>query len=74
MRERWPWPCCRHLPRLQELLESPDLELRIAAGEVIAVMYEGARDYDEHMVNMASCRARTKTRNRLRDKRADVVA
>lgn len=180
-----------HLPRLQELLESPDLDLRIAAGEVIAVMYEGARDYDEdfeepseslcaqlrqlatdsqkfrakkerrqqrstfrdvyravregaspdvsvkfgrevleldtwsrklqydafcqllgsgmnlhlavnellrdifelgqvlatedhiiskitkferHMVNMASCRARTKTRNRLRDKRADVVA
>lgn len=28
----------------------------------------------QHMVNMASCRARTKTRNRLRDKRADVVA
>lgn len=180
-----------HLGRLQELLESSDLDLRIAAGEVIAIIYEVARDYDEdfeepsevlcsqlrqlatdsqkfrakkerrqqrstfrdvyravregaspdvtvkfgrevleldtwsrklqydafcqllgsgmnlhltanellrdifelgpvqatedhiiskitkferHMVNMASCRARTKTRNRLRDKRADVVA
>lgn len=38
-----------HLPRLQELLESPDLELRIAAGEVIAIMYEGARDYDQDL-------------------------
>lgn len=30
--------------------------------------------FERHMVNVASCRARTKTRNRLRDKRADVVA
>ncbi|XP_077487842.1 interferon-related developmental regulator 1 isoform X1 [Amblyomma americanum] len=34
--------------RLQELLESPDLDLRIAAGEVIAIIYEVARDYDDN--------------------------
>uniref|UniRef100_A0A2R5LNS2 Putative interferon-related developmental regulator n=1 Tax=Ornithodoros turicata TaxID=34597 RepID=A0A2R5LNS2_9ACAR len=30
--------------------------------------------FERHMVNVASCRARTKTRNRLRDKRADILA
>ncbi|KAH6928857.1 hypothetical protein HPB50_020446 [Hyalomma asiaticum] len=37
-----------NMGRLQELLESSDLELRIAAGEVIAIIYEVARDYDDN--------------------------
>lgn len=37
-----------NMGRLQELLESSDLELRIAAGEVIAIIYEGAREYDDN--------------------------
>jgi len=36
-----------HLGRLQELLEAGDLDLRLAAGETIALMYELARDQDE---------------------------
>lgn len=32
-----------YLPRLQELLDSPDVELRIVAGEVVALCYELAR-------------------------------
>ncbi|XP_067127167.1 interferon-related developmental regulator 1 [Centruroides vittatus] len=34
-----------HLKRLPELLESSDLELRIAAGECIAIFYELIREY-----------------------------
>ncbi|KAH7948278.1 hypothetical protein HPB52_020128 [Rhipicephalus sanguineus] len=37
-----------NMGRLQELLESSDLDLRIAAGEVIAIIYEVARDYDDN--------------------------
>lgn len=33
--------------RISELLESPDLELRIAAGETLAVMYEVCQEMDE---------------------------
>ncbi|XP_076363065.1 interferon-related developmental regulator 1-like [Tachypleus tridentatus] len=36
-----------HLQKLSELLESPNLELRIAAGETIAVLYEVMREIDE---------------------------
>lgn len=40
----------KHLKRLPELLESSDVELRIAAGEAIAILYELAREYDENFV------------------------
>ncbi|XP_064632666.1 interferon-related developmental regulator 2-like isoform X2 [Lineus longissimus] len=36
-----------HLPKLPQLLESADVDLRIAAGEAIALMYELAREQDE---------------------------
>lgn len=36
-----------HMNRLAELLESPDVELRIAAGETIAVLHEISREVDE---------------------------
>ena len=36
-----------HLSRLSDLLESPDVELRIVAGETIALLYELAREEDE---------------------------
>ncbi|MEQ2200752.1 Interferon- developmental regulator 1, partial [Xenoophorus captivus] len=35
-----------HLPRLQQLLESDDVNMRIAAGETIALLFELARDID----------------------------
>ncbi len=35
------------MPRLVRLLDSTDVELRIGAGEAIAVIYEGARCFDE---------------------------
>ncbi len=38
---------CSHLPKLPELLESPDVELRISAGDTIALLYELAREMDE---------------------------
>ncbi|XP_030626210.1 interferon-related developmental regulator 1 isoform X2 [Chanos chanos] len=36
----------KHLPRLPRLLESDDVNLRIAAGETIALLFELARDID----------------------------
>ncbi|KAG7256263.1 LOW QUALITY PROTEIN: hypothetical protein CRUP_007122, partial [Coryphaenoides rupestris] len=36
----------RHLPRLPSLLESDDVNMRIAAGETVALLYELARDMD----------------------------
>ncbi|VDI49615.1 Hypothetical predicted protein [Mytilus galloprovincialis] len=36
-----------HLSRLSDLLESSDVELRIVAGETIALLYELAREEDE---------------------------
>ena len=37
----------RHLHKLPEILESADLEIRIAAGEAISQLYELAREQDE---------------------------
>lgn len=37
----------QHLSRLSDLLESPDVELRIVAGETIALLYELAREDNE---------------------------
>lgn len=37
---------CRHLSKLQRLLESDDVNMRIAAGETIALLFELARDID----------------------------
>lgn len=37
---------CRHLLKLQRLLESDDVNMRIAAGETIALLFELARDID----------------------------
>lgn len=39
-----------HLPKLAELLTSADVELRIAAGETMALLYELARSHDEDFV------------------------
>lgn len=36
-----------HLPKLPQLLESDDVNLRIVAGETIALFYELAREEDE---------------------------
>lgn len=36
----------RHLPKLPRLLESDDVNMRIAAGETIALLFELARDMD----------------------------
>uniref|UniRef100_A0A672J8S6 Interferon-related developmental regulator 1 n=1 Tax=Salarias fasciatus TaxID=181472 RepID=A0A672J8S6_SALFA len=36
----------QHLPKLQRLLESEDVNMRIAAGETIALLFELARDMD----------------------------
>lgn len=38
--------CFRHLAKLPRLLESEDVNMRIAAGETIALLYELARDVD----------------------------
>uniref|UniRef100_T1J854 Interferon-related developmental regulator N-terminal domain-containing protein n=1 Tax=Strigamia maritima TaxID=126957 RepID=T1J854_STRMM len=40
----------RHVMRLSELLESSDVELRIVAGETIALLYEIAREEDENFM------------------------
>lgn len=37
----------RHIRRLVQLLDSTDVDLRIGAGEAIALIYEGARQFDE---------------------------
>jgi len=37
----------KHMKRIIELLDSPDVDLRIAAGEAIAVLHEIAFDFDE---------------------------
>nr|CAG4638639.1 EOG090X0ARF [Cyclestheria hislopi] len=36
-----------HVRRLSELLDSTDVDVRIGAGEAIALIYEGARNFDE---------------------------
>nr|CAG4641088.1 EOG090X0ARF [Eulimnadia texana] len=36
-----------YVRRLSGLLDSPDVDLRIGAGEAIALIYEGAREFDE---------------------------
>nr|CAG4646469.1 EOG090X0ARF [Macrothrix elegans] len=36
-----------HIRRLVQVLDSTDVDLRIGAGEAIALIYEGARAYDE---------------------------
>lgn len=36
-----------HIRRLVQLLDSTDVDLRIGAGEAIALIYEGARVFDE---------------------------
>ena len=38
---------CSHLPRLPDLLESDDVNLRIVSGEAIAMFYELAREDDD---------------------------
>lgn len=38
--------CYRHLVKLPLLLESEDVNMRIAAGETIALLFELARDVD----------------------------
>lgn len=37
----------KHLKRISELLDSPDVDLRIAAGECIAVLHEISRESDD---------------------------
>ncbi|XP_019948050.1 interferon-related developmental regulator 1 [Paralichthys olivaceus] len=37
---------CKYLPKLPRLLESEDVNMRIAAGETIALLFELARDMD----------------------------
>ena len=45
-------PFCfiRHLRRMKFLLETSDLNVRIAAGEILALMYEMGRDINEDFV------------------------
>lgn len=43
------FPDFRHLEHLPDLLHSADVELRIEAGETIALLYELAREDDEVM-------------------------
>lgn len=38
---------CSHIHHLAQLLDSTDVDLRIGAGEAIALIYEGARQFDE---------------------------
>lgn len=45
---------CRHLPKLPRLLESEDVNMRIAAGETIALLFELARDMDAVSSNHVS--------------------
>lgn len=40
------WPLPRQLPRLPQLLSSESVNLRIAAGETIALLFELARDLE----------------------------
>lgn len=40
------WPLPRQLPRLPQLLSSETVNLRIAAGETIALLFELARDLE----------------------------
>ena len=39
--------CCSHVDNLSELLESPDVDLRIAAGEAIVILYELCLDNED---------------------------
>lgn len=48
------FPDFRHLEHLPDLLHSADVELRIEAGETIALLYELAREEDEVMNTVAS--------------------
>ena len=40
----------RHLRRMTNLLETTDLNVRIAAGESLALMYEMARDFNKDFI------------------------
>lgn len=40
------------MPKLQGLLESEDVNMRIAAGETIALLFELARDMDAVSLNI----------------------
>ena len=40
----------RHIRRMKFLLETSDLSVRIAAGEILALMYEMGRDINEDFV------------------------
>lgn len=40
-------PTFRHLPKLQECLQSTDVNYRIAVGETVALLVELGRDIDE---------------------------
>ena len=40
----------RHLRRMTNLLETSDLNVRIAAGESLALMYEMARDFNRDFI------------------------
>jgi len=42
---------CRHLMRLSDLLRNADVDVRICAGEAIALLYELARTNDEVRVS-----------------------
>lgn len=42
----WTLSYFRHLAKLPRLLESEDVNMRIAAGETIALLFELARDID----------------------------
>lgn len=37
--------CCRSLNRLRELLKSPHLDVRLSAGEALAVIFELGREF-----------------------------
>jgi hypothetical protein len=42
-----------HLRIFEALLDSPDVDLRIAAGEAIIVLYENACEHNDEAANMA---------------------
>jgi len=46
---------CRHLNKLSDLLLNADVDIRICAGEAIALLYEMARTDDEVEVQVAYC-------------------
>ena len=42
-----------HLNIFEALLDSPDVDLRIASGEAIIVLYENAAEHDEEAATIA---------------------